>query len=529
MKWGLCAAAFLACAAAFGQQGLLPLSRTVDAPFTALMHKSNVAAHSAIRPYFRSDAAALPGADSLWQPAWKPWMARITDPGKRLHGGPVLDALAGTSFGEKDLLKYRAGAGAWAEWNASKRWTLGADLEGWMETFPNYMDSTVLSSAVVPGEGWAQHTGDGYTHFDWNAYADYKAGDYFHFTLGKGRNFIGEGYRSLFLSDEAYSYPYFRITTTAWHIRYVNLFAWMDDIRGAGGDPTRFAKKFSSMHYLSWNISKRVNAGVFEAIMWQDNDPKYPRGFDLSYINPVIFYRPVEFGLGSPDNALLGFALNVKAGKQTMLYTQVILDEFLLSHVRAGDGWYGNKQGVQAGAVAHDAFGRKGLMLRGELDYVRPFIYTHTDTRQNYAHYNQPLAHPYGSGFLELLAQGEWRQGRWVVGNVFSYAVMGRDTTAGTLGSFGNNIFLPESDRPTRANGQKRDFGYFIGEPQRSIVAQNEFRAGWLLQPRTGMMLELAWTFRSETADAKLDQRTNYIRAGISTGLHDRHPFQAVR
>jgi hypothetical protein len=156
-------------------------------------------------------------------------------------------------------------------------------------------------------------------------------------------------------------------------------------------------------------------------------------------------------------------------------------------------------------------------------------MYTHTDTRQNYAHYNQPLAHPYGSGFLELLAQGEWRQGRWVVGNVFSYAVMGRDTTAGTLGSFGNNIFLPESDRPTRANGQKRDFGYFIGEPQRSIVAQNEFRAGWLLQPRTGMMLELAWTFRSETADAKLDQRTNYIRAGISTGLHDRHPFQAVR
>ena len=530
MRRGLCFAALLACSAAFGQQGLLPLSTTVDAPFTALMHRNDVSAHSAFRPYFREDLAALPGADSLLHPAWKPLMQRTTDPSRRLHFGPVLDAMAGASFGENEPFKYRVGAGAWGEWNASTRWTLGADLEGWTETFPNYLDSLARATEVTPGEGFAQRAGSGFTHFDWNAYADYKAGEYFHLTLGKGRNFIGEGYRSLLLSDEAYSYPYFRITTTAWHIRYVNLFALMDDIRGAGGDHTRFAKKFTSMHYLSWNISKRVNAGVFEAIVWQDNDPRYPRGFDLSYVNPVIFYRPVEFGLGSPDNALLGFAFNVKAGKQTMLYTQVILDEFLLNHVRAGDGWYGNKQGLQIGAVAHDALGRKGLMLRGEMNYVRPFMYTHTDTRQNYAHYNQPLAHPYGSGFMELLAQGEWRHGRWVVGNVFSYAVMGRDTATATTGSYGNNIFLPEDDRPLLPNSsRKRDFGYYLGEPLQATVVQNEFRAGWLLDPRAGIMLQLAWTFRSEMADARPGRQTSYLRAGISTNLHNRHPFQAQR
>ncbi|MBK6410689.1 MAG: hypothetical protein IPF78_13500 [Flavobacteriales bacterium] len=295
--------------------------------------------------------------------------------------------------------------------------------------------------------------------------------------MGKGRNFIGEGYWLLFLSDEAYSYFYFKITTTAWHIRYVNLFTLMDDIRGAGGDPTRFAKKFTSMHYLSWNVSKRLNVGLFEAIVWQDNDPKYPRGFDLSYVNPVIFYRPVEYGLGSPDNALLGIALNMKLGKKIQLYSQVILDEFLLGNVRAGAGWYGNKQGVQVGAVAHDAFRQKGLMLRGEVNYVRPFMYTHTDTRQNYAHYGEPLAHPYGSGFLEGLAEGEWRHGRWLIGDILSYAIMGRDTASGPNNSYGNNIYLPEDDRVLTDEGKFQSYGYYLGEPAQQTVVQNELRA----------------------------------------------------
>ncbi len=35
-------------------------------------------------------------------------------------------------------------------------------------------------------------------------------GKYINFTLGRGKNFFGEGYRSFFLSDNAYSYPYFK-------------------------------------------------------------------------------------------------------------------------------------------------------------------------------------------------------------------------------------------------------------------------------------------------------------------------------
>ncbi len=526
-SFGLAALCALATSA---QQGYLPLSRTVDAPWTARMHHYGALGHSAIRPYLQEDLAQLPKADSAVPPALLPWLQRMTDPTHRWHGGPLVDALVGASTNDKDAMKYRAGLGGWLEWNATPRLTFHADIQGWNETLPDYLDSAARATHVVPGEGWAEgDPGEARTHYDWNAWADYKAGDHFHLTLGKGKNFIGEGYRSLFLSDEAYSYPYFRITTTAWHIRYVNLFTLMDDIRGSGGDPTRVGKKFTSMHYLSWNISKRVNAGLFEAIVWQDNDPRYPRGFDLNYVDPVIFYRPVEFGLGSPDNALLGFALNVKVGHDVLLYSQLMLDEFLLRNVRAGQGWYANKQGVQAGVIAHDVLGHKGLTARGEFDYVRPFMYTHQDTRQNYTHHGQPLAHPYGSNFWEALGQVEWRKGNWYLSEVVSYALMGQDTSSDTHSSYGNNIFLPEVSRPILQVGAWSNYGYFLGEPSHVTVLQSELCLGRIIDPRSGLMLELAWTFRSQEPEIGKSLQTNYVRIGLSANLRERHPFQTVR
>lgn len=519
-----------AAARAAAQQGFLPLSRSVDAPFTAGMHetRADYALHSAVRPYPREDLAHIPLADSILPAAWKPWLAAMNDPRERVHGSPLLEAMAGGSFGEKDVFKFRSGLGGQLEWNPSARWTLHVDGMLWAESLPNYLDSLTRAVHVAPGEGYVQGEGT-VTHHDWSAWADYKAGRYFHLTLGKGKNFFGEGFRSLFLSDNAYSYPYLRITTTAWRIRYVNLFCAFNDVRGSDGDWMRYSLKFASMHYLSWNALKRLNVALFEAIIWQDNDPSYRRGFDVGYLNPVIFYRPMEYSAGSPDNALLGFAMNVKVGRRSLIYSQLMFDEFLLSNVRGGRGWYGNKQGLQLGLVSHDAFKVKGLQIRCEFNYVRPFMYTHSDTRQNYAHFNQPLAHPYGSNFWEALVQGEWRKDHWVLSDVASIAVMGRDTSDAAHSSFGNNIFLPESARPLGDGVRTDDYGYYLADPSAVTVFQNEMRAGWFIDPRSGWMLEAAYTVRMGSPDKGESLATNYLRLGLSVNLSERHPFQEAR
>jgi hypothetical protein len=514
---------------AYAQQGWLPLSNAIDGVYTARMRESKASPklHSAIRPYLREDLALLPGADTLMPQAWKPWLQKITDPKNAWHGGPLVDLVIGGSFGEKEVLKYRGGAGGWIERNAGKHWTLHADAMAWSELLPDFQDNLAARTHSSLGEGYAYRSGNGIKHYEWNAWADYKAGKYFHFTLGRGKHFVGEGERSLFISDNATSYPFFKITTSAWRIRYMNLYTMMSHPAGSSGDPSAYTKKFTTIHYLSWNALKRLNIGVFEAIVWSNGTEEYPRGFDFTYLNPVLFYRPTEYSIGSPDNALLGFAFDVKVGRRTLIYSQLMFDEFLLSNVRAGDGWYGNKQGLQLGAVSHDAFKVKGLTLRAEVDYVRPFMFTHNDSIQNYAHANQPLAHPYGSNTVEMILKAELRRGRWVLSDLFSFAVMGQDTAADD--SYGNNMFLPESARPAGTNTANKNYGYFLGEPSEVVILHNEARAGWWLEPRSGLMLEAALTVRSRMPDIGEPLFTTWFRLGLVAYFRNSHPFQEAR
>jgi hypothetical protein len=47
--------------------------------------------------------------------------------------------------------------------------------------------------------------------------------------------------------------------------------------------------------------------------------------------------------------------------------------------------------------------GIKNLDLQAEVNVVRPYTYSHYDSTSNLTHYNQPLAHPLGAGFGEVI------------------------------------------------------------------------------------------------------------------------------
>lgn len=522
-------ASILFCAsglAAVAQPAWSPLSRVVERPFATALHRFGSDAHTAVRPYRMDDRRKVAGADSLLPTAALPTLDKWAGVrnGRKFRFGPLAEATAGWDAKASEALIQRYGGGAWTDVDLGPKLNLHLDGMAWQERFPRYLDSLVMATQVAPGEGYAQGNGPEKSHFDWNGHLSWDPGKYFNFTLGKGRNFLGEGHRSLLLSDEAYSYPYLRITTTFWHVKYVNLFAQMSDIRGAGGDPTEFQKKYTSMHYLSWNVSKRVNVALFEAIVWSSGDDQYPRGFDVQYLNPVIFYRPVEFSIGSPDNALLGGALNVKAGRNTQCYLQFMFDEFLLDQVRSGNGWYANKQSFQLGVMARDAFQVKGLDVRAEWNVVRPFMYTHSDTRQNYAHFGQPLAHPYGSNLQEVLLHADRQLGRWNYGLRTSLAWMGEDTED----SFGNNIFRPESERP-KEDGQFISYGYRIGMQGPYTLFHGELRAGYLLDPSTGTRLEASALLRQRSSSLVPAVQDAIFRLGLVCHFRERYPEQEVR
>ena len=207
--------------------------------------------------------------------------------------------------------------------------------------YPTYLEDFIKRNDIVPGEGHALATDVGYYHETGTGYISYSAPKYFEVELGHGKHFWGDGYRSLLLSDATNNYSYLRMSTTIWRIKYVNLFTNMKDIRGTDGTFWKFRNKYGTAHFLSINATKWLNVGLFESVIWQAHDTLNGRGYDINYLNPVIFYRPVEYAVGSSDNSVLGLNVRVSPCNAIQLYHQLVLDEFLLSEIRAQNGWWG--------------------------------------------------------------------------------------------------------------------------------------------------------------------------------------------
>ena len=261
---------------------------------------------------------------------------------------------------------------------------------------------------------------------------------YILFSIGKGKNFFGDGYRSLLLSDFAPSYPYIKIESEFWKVKYVNLYSMhVDNYNGQEN------KKFSSTHTLSWNINKAINLSIFESVVWAAKDSLNQRNFDVNYLNPIIFFRPVEYSIGSADNSFLGANLKLRVFKKHIFYGQLLVDEFLLNELRSGNGWWANKYGFQFGYKVFDLFGVKGLGAQIEYNEVRPFTYSHVVSQQNYGHMNHSLAHPYEANFKEFLIRMRFQKNNFNAELNYAYQRHG----ANTFGNYGGDMFFSYTTR----------------------------------------------------------------------------------
>lgn len=380
--------------------------------------------------------------------------------------------------------------------------------------FPRWIDSITRQTSVVPGQGFIKDfKNKGFDFAFAEGHIVYAPSKYFNFRFGHGKNFIGDGYRSLILSDAAFNYPYLMINTKVWKLQYTNLYTQFQELsKPVGGAWSPWNKKYSTMHHLSWNVTDWFNVGLFEAIVWQASDSSGKRGFDVNYLNPLIFYRPVEFSLGSPDNALLGGSVRFTIRKKYMLFAQLMLDEFKLEHVRKGDGWWANKHGFQIGGKAFDLFGIPNLYAQAEYNHVRPYTYSHNVSLQNYGHYSQPLAHPAGANFREGVFIVSYRYQRWMV----DYKAIMRTYGADTAGlNFGSDIYKSY-------NTYVNEFGNTIGQGLKTRLMQHDLRASWLVNPATNLQLSAGLTLRSETAD-KSDKTTTWIWFGLRSALFNRY------
>jgi hypothetical protein len=329
--------------------------------------------------------------------------------------------------------------------------------------------------------------------------------------FGHGRHFIGNGMRSLLLSDFSNNYLYLRFNTKVWKLHYQNIFAELTPF-GANfisGDEL-LDKKYMASHYLSFKPLKNIEVGLFESVIFSRTN-----NFDFQYLNPVVFYRTIEHLLGSADNALLGVNFNYVPTKSIMLYGQVMLDEFNLELLKK-DGWWANKQGYQIGLKV-DNLSLRGVSARLEYNTVRPFTYSHNRPLENplsatsYSHYSQALAHPLGSNFKEVLFAINYKSDKKIQGEVIVASMRkGRDVMDK---NYGSNILKNN-------NFRFQEFGNTTLQGERNDVMMISTNLSYELFSNYKLFINTQYR-KSTSNDVKLNTNQMYIGGGVSVNFYN--------
>lgn len=526
-------------AAGLYAQAQLPLEYEVQHDYLRYLEKRTSGFHTAVKPWNGVQAAAHATIDSVYRfKRYEGYFDKLANGHPagverekfRLSVDPVFDLNYAGDLHQGDQV-FEAGFGGRFQMEVAGKMALGFTFREYRGDPVEYARGRLLHRQEVPGYGQAGNLGGKYLHArEYDGYLHLRPNKYIAFEGGYGKHFWGDGYRSFFLSDNASSYPYFKFELDFWRVKYAYLFTVLKygsyDLASNTFDLSDPQTKYGVFHYISVDAAKWLQFGFFEGVVWKRADSTGVRGVEWNYLNPVVFIRPVEFALGSPDNVILGVNFKFKMGDRNQLYTQLALDDLDIGSAREGSGFYRTKVAWQIGYRSFDLFRVEHLDVQTEFNLARPYVYAHKTPEQNYAHYNQSLAHPLDANFWEWLIFVRYRKDRWYASFDFQWAKQGGDDPANPDNNHnGSNIFVSDFEIVDNIP-ESLDFAYgneFLQGVRRDI-ASVRVGGGFILNPTLNMRLGAYAQHRVvHVPEMGLTHRNTLIGVRFATALFNRY------
>jgi hypothetical protein len=369
-----------------------------------------------------------------------------------------------------------------------------------------FVQDYVNQHHAVPGAGFYKQFGkDGYDYFDARGGIDFSMGKYVNFRFGYDRLFLGDGYRSLFLSNFSTNYLYLQMDVQLRKFSYKSVYAELvaPFDPSVNRDTLRY-KNYMVFHRLGLQVSKWLNIGLYENVLYNGS-----HGIELSYLNPAIFYRSIESELGSgKSKATVGLDFKSNITSSIQMYGQLFVGEFVIDEIlHYGRHSWLNKNAVQLGAKYIDVANIKNLDVQAEVNIIRPYVYQHRDSLNAFAHYNSPLAHPAGANFKELV----------LIANYQPFAhlrltgkAIGRRQGLDSAGvNMGGDIFRNYMSRP-------RDYGFYTGVGIPATTWLFTFNGAY--EVRENLFVEGSVSRR----DYSLGQSSSYFTVGLRWNIAPR-------
>lgn len=384
--------------------------------------------------------------------------------------------------------------------------------------FAEYINSFITNTAanvrpknsegLVPGRGKTKgFKTDAHDYPVAEAYLAYTPNKYMQFQFGNGKNFIGDGYRSFILSDVSSPTTYLKMKVDFWKLQYTNIWMWnTEPSLSAVSDPNEHARKYVAAHYLSINLTNKLNLGLFETAVSAGEN-----GIDAGFLNPILFYRSLEFNRGEDaGNAIVGLTAKYKLNKNISLYSQLVVDEFSVGNLGDLSDWR-HKYAYQLGVKYFDAFKVENLFLQLEYNHARPYTFAHKTPILNYGNYSQPLGHLWGANFREAVAIARYKKDRWSGSAKIIVGKKGFDLEDQAI-SYGGDIYQSYQDR-------FGDTGIEITQGNTAKIFMVDIQANYLINPSTNTSLFAGLSYRNFSSDTPLTSFPSGGNTWLSIGV----------
>lgn len=353
--------------------------------------------------------------------------------------------------------------------------------------FGGYIDSFITKNLVVPGQANYKGTISN-TSRDFSistARLVYMPNKHWLFDIGYGKNFIGDGYRSLLLSDWSINYPYLRASYTHKKFQYSVMWSqYLSSITKADFNKLGFYRKWAQTYVIDWNVVPGLNLSLFESVIWPDQTRGTiirEKDISPSLLSPVIFLHGSKSPSGVSNSDIVGLNAKFKVYTRTFVYGQMVVNQLGSS--------FKNRTGFQLGLRSGDVFEIDGLNLNVEFNTVRPYTYAGGSPDVSYSNANQPLAHPLGANFTEGIFVATYANKNWWFRAEGFIAKYGLDSANV---NYGQNIFtvLP-SQSPVGGD-------ITTGQGRSTKITYADFKAAYIINHQTNLRVESGVTYRKE-------------------------------
>ncbi len=463
------------------------------------LYRRDTIAHTAWKPVLLSDSIVQPSADSwLRRKFFQEHLLSVQKPGFNIYGDIIVDEDIGY-----DTRAINPPNASTQTYKVPVMNTRGYEVSGnignkfYFETnfyenqgrFPAYVDSFVRITQVIPRQAnYKNAKGDG-PGFDFNyssARLVYTPNKHLLFDLGYNHNFIGDGYRSMLLSDWSINYPYLRAALTFGKLQYSVM--WSQYLtylnRSISATPyyaLGYSRKWAQTYFLDYQVTKKFNVGLFESVVWAGENINKYSDVDITYASPIIFAHSGQSKSKIDNNELIGLNLKYTILPKANVYGQLALDK------TGSDA--DSRYAMQLGTRFWDFFGVNKWNALLEFNTSRPYTYSSTNLHAVYGHANLPLAHPLGANFREVIGVTDYTYKNWWFRLEAFVAQQGLDSSNGSI-NYGRNPFNGTTNFPsgniTTTQGVKTNI-YF-----------GDLRIAYVLNPKTNLRLETGFTYRRE-------------------------------